>query len=161
MDRLKTSFAWLGWDLAQIPPDLAMSITTEENMAYAKALVICAKGDGQITPQERQWLIGYSVTVGHPDAVVETTTTYEGEDAIEDVLKASPAMPTYRRFLLYDALRACASDGELAPGERERVLRMADRLGVARQVVAEIEQLVQEDQELRQRKHKLLLLDAM
>ncbi len=111
MDRQRTSFAWLGKETFGVPSEMVMSISDEENMAYAKALVICAKGDGEISPDERAWLIGYSVTQGHSEHVVETISTYGGDDSIEDVLGASPNMPGYRRFLVYDALRACSADG--------------------------------------------------
>ena len=151
MDRHGTSFAWLGRETFGVPTEMAVSVSAEENMAYAKALVVCAKGDGEITPDEREWLIGYSVTQGHPQEVVDAISTYDGGDSIEDLLSASANMPAYRRFLVYDALRACASDGDLAAEERQKVVAMADLMGVPGDVVDELEQLVQQNQELRRR----------
>ena len=151
MDRDGTSFAWLAGETFGVPTELAVSISTEENMAYAKALVVCAKGDGEITPAEREWLIGYSVTQGHPQEVVDVIRTYDGGDSIDDLLRASPNMPVYRRFLVYDALRACASDGDLAAEERQRVVAMAGVMGVPGDVVDELEQLVRQNLELRRR----------
>jgi hypothetical protein len=159
MDRNGTSFAWLAKETFGIPPDMAATVSVEENMAYAKALLVCAKGDGDITPDEREWLVGYSVTQGHPHEVVDAIRTYEGDDSIEDLLSASPNMPTYRRFLVYDALRACASDGDLATEERDRVVAMAELIGVPGDVVNELEQIMQEHQVLRQRLFGVLMAD--
>jgi uncharacterized membrane protein YebE (DUF533 family) len=159
MNRQETSFAWLGKETFGVPTEMTMSISAEENLAYAKALVVCAKGDGEITPDEREWLIGYSVTQGHPQEVVDAIRTYEGGDPIEDLLSASPNMPAYRRFLVYDALRACASDGDLAAQERQRVVAMAELMGVPADVVDDLEQIVQEHQALRQRLFGVLMAD--
>lgn len=159
MDRHRTSFAWLGRETFGVPTEMATSITEEENLAYAKALMVCAKGDGEITPDEREWLIGYSVTSGHSQEIVDAIRTYEGGDSLEDLLNASPNMPAYRRFLVYDALRACASDGDLAAEERERVAGMAALMGLQGDVVDELEQIVQQGDALRRRLFSAVMAD--
>jgi hypothetical protein len=160
MARNKTSYNWIVREYYDLPYGATDNVTEAENMAYAKGLLICAKGDGTISPQEREWVVGFLTTTGVSSSVVEMAKTYDGEDTIEDVLKVSPAMPSYRHAMLYDALRCCASDGELHPEERARIGRMADVIGVSRELLAELEQLVQDDDKLRKRRHKLIILDA-
>lgn len=160
MERDNTSFRWLAWELYELPPDAATNVSDADNMAYAKALVVCAKGDGVISPKEREWLVGYMTITGVAPSVVEMVKTYDGEDSLDDLLKTSPAMRIYGRAMLYDALRICASDGELHPDELDRVRRIADVLGISRDVLAALEQIVQEEEKLRKRRHKVIVADA-
>jgi hypothetical protein len=67
--------------------------------------------------------------------------------------------PAYRRFLVYDALRACASDGDLAAEERERVAGMAAMMGLQGDVVDELEQIVQQGDALRRRLSSAVMAD--
>jgi uncharacterized tellurite resistance protein B-like protein len=161
MSRNETSFKWLGWELYELPPEVAGTVTDADNMAYAKALIVCAKGDGVISPKEREWLIGYMTTTGVSPSVVEMVKTYDGEDSLAELMKASPGMQTFRRGMLYDALRICASDGELHPAELDRIRHMADLVGISRETLAELEQILVEEEKLRKRRHKLIVADAL
>lgn len=157
----RTAFGWLGWEQFELDPNIVMSVSEADNLAYAKAVVVCANGDGRITDKEREWIIGYLTTVGDSPAVIEAIQSYQGEDTIEELMKATPMMPATRRIMIYDALRACAADGELHSGERERVLQMADRIGMSRQVVAELEEIVEQEKALRQRRHRVIIAEGM
>jgi uncharacterized tellurite resistance protein B-like protein len=160
MERDMTRFNWLAWENYELPPEAAANVSEADNMAFAKALLVCAKGDGVISKREREWLVGYMSVTGVLPSVVEMVKTYDGEDSIDDLLKASPTMPTYGRAILYDALRICASDGELHPAELDSIRRMADAMGISREVVATLELIVQEEEKLRKRRHKLLVADV-
>jgi uncharacterized membrane protein YebE (DUF533 family) len=156
-----TSFEWLGRELYELPPDAAAAVTSEENMLYAKALMVCAAGDDEISQQERAWIVAYLTTCGISEEIPEAMKTYDGSDTLEDLLAATPNMPVYRRSMLYDALRACASDGELSAGERERVMAAADRMDLPRELVDELEQIIHEEEALRKRRHKLIVADSL
>lgn len=160
MAEQMTAFEWLGWEMYELPPEVAAGVTDGENLLYGKAIVVCAAGDGEIDPRERKWIVGLLTTAGVSQQVIDAIAVYDGSDSIEELLGATPGMPMYSRSLVYDALRACASDGELSTGERDRVLAAADRMGLPRQVVEELEQIVHEEEGLRKRRHKLIVADA-
>jgi hypothetical protein len=63
--------------------------------------------------------------------------------------------------MLYEALRACASDGELSAGERERVRVAADQVGVSREIVDKLEAIIHEEGLLRKRRHQLLVAEPL
>lgn len=155
-----TAFKWLGREMYDLPADVAMEVSDEDNALYAKALLVCAAGDGEISQLERDWIVGYLTTAGDSDAVIEEIKTYDGTDVLEDLIAASPGMKLYSRGMVYDALRACASDGELSSGERARVVDAADRMGLPPETVDELEQIVNEEAALRKRKHKLIVADS-
>lgn len=100
------------------------------------------------------------MTCGDSEDSVESMEAYDGSDRIEELVNQTPNMQIYRRSMLYDALRACASDGDLADGEREGVLSAADRMGVSRDVVSELEHIVQEEGALRKRRHDVIVAAA-
>ena len=47
---------------------------------YLKSLLICANGDGKLTPKERDWVVGFASAYGTPDSVVEELKTYEATE---------------------------------------------------------------------------------
>ena len=161
MSQRITALRWLGWEHMELPPELVAEVSEADNLAYAKAIMVCAAGDGEISPAEREWIVGYLTVARDPDAVVELMRTYDGGDDIGELIAASPLMLLTGRSMLFDALRACASDGDLSSGERDRVHTAADRLGVPRDVVAEFEEIIQAEESLRKRKHQLLVAEPM
>jgi len=161
MDQRMTALKWLGWEQYELPAEAAGQVSEADNLAYAKALMSCAAGDGEISPAEREWIVGYLTTAGDPEAVVDAMADYDGGDEIGDLLGLSPILGLTGRALIYDALRACASDGELSPGELDRIGSTADGLGISRDVVAELEQIVDEEKALRKRRHQIILADML
>jgi tellurite resistance protein len=111
------------WNFGQVPPRLAVN-------DYMKALLICAKGDGEISAPEREWVVGYSAVMGGGQELAEELAVYQGEDDLAELVSREPSVNASRGALVYDALRACDADGELAPGELESIRRMAHALGV-------------------------------
>jgi uncharacterized membrane protein YebE (DUF533 family) len=85
MAQRMTAFTWLGWELFELPSETATAVTEEENLAYAKAIMVCAAGDGEIAPKERDWILGFLTTADVPEEVVKTMETYDGSNAIEDL----------------------------------------------------------------------------
>jgi uncharacterized membrane protein YebE (DUF533 family) len=157
----KESFEWLGWEQFEMPPEYATVMTDDVNLRYAKALIVCAAGDGVISERERAWLVGYLITVGQSAAVVDQIRGYSGSDSLKDLIGDDPLLVLTGRSLIYDALRTCAADGELADGERDRILEAAAELSVPADTVAELEEIVRQEEVLRKRRRKLILDDAL
>jgi len=126
-----------------------MAVSDEENLLYAKALLVCASGDGEISQQERDWIVGYLTTAGVKENVTDAVKTYDGSDTLDDLFGSTSSMALYSRGMIYDALRACASDGALSPGERDRIVAAADRVGLPATLVDELEEILQEEAALR------------
>jgi uncharacterized membrane protein YebE (DUF533 family) len=161
VDQRRESFEWLGWEQFEMPPEYAGVMTDDTNLRYAKALIVCAAGDGVISERERQWVVGYLITVGDSDAVIEEIRAYSGNDSLKDLIGDDPLLVLTGRSIIYDALRACAADGDLADGERDRILEAAAELGVPAETVAELEEIVQQEGVLRKRRRKLILEDSL
>jgi uncharacterized membrane protein YebE (DUF533 family) len=96
---------------------------------YARALMICAAGDGVISREERDWVKGYFAAFGASQELVDLLETYDGQDSLESVLEQSDAVAASARALVGDAIRACAADGELHPDELASIRRMNGLLG--------------------------------
>ncbi len=161
MDRRQRSLVWLGWESYEAPPDVMSSITEEENVAYAKSLFICVNGDGEISAPERQWILGYLAACGHSNQVLDLMETYDGRDDLEDLLDTSTLVRASGGPLLYDAIRACRADGPLQRAERAQLTRMAEHFGLGEQIIDELEAVIDAEQELRKRRHDLLVPDVL
>ncbi|MEW9550309.1 hypothetical protein [Nonomuraea sp. NPDC050783] len=105
--------------------------------SYAKALMICAKGDGVIAPAEREWIVGYFAAFGCTDRLAETLEKYEANDTFEAVLSNSDAARACSRGIVHDAIRACSADGELQEGELASIRTMNRLLGHPDELVDE------------------------
>lgn len=131
-----------------IPPD-------ENYEAFIKAVLICAKADGVLAPEERNWVVGRAASFRTP--VYELAKTYSADEDLLDVLnKASTLEKNGRRAIIYTAILACSADGEFHPDEREKVYTMAEKLGVKKEIVDSLEQLCAEEAQVREKRIGLL-----
>ena len=162
MSLRRESLEWLGWEQCEMPAEFAHGVMTEDtNMRYAKAVIVCAAGDGEISERERQWLIGYLITGGDSEAIIDVVRTYTASDSLKDLIGDDPYLVLTGRSMIYDALRACAADGELAEGERQRIMEAAAELNVPVETVTELEEIVGQEAVLRKRRHKLIVADSL
>ena len=128
------------------------------NMALAVLAV--ANADGQVSPEERAWLVGYFAAKGYPSEVIAEVQTLTPPD-----LAAVPALMDLgilrlaRRILIYDAIRAASTDG-YHPREREAVRTVASALGVDVPTVEELERQVEAEEALKVKRIKLLMPDG-
>lgn len=135
------------------PPD-------QDYEAFIKALLICAKGDGIIEPEERNWIAGRAAVFGKTG--YELAKTYPADEDILDVLADSPIANKHsRRIILYTAIQACSADREYHEEERAAVYKMAKRLGVEEEVVKQIEQLCIEEAQSREKRISLLFPEGI
>ncbi len=158
--RRLTALKWSGWENWEAPGELYEQITEDDNVVAAKAVLLCAGGNSQVTPRQREWLIGYHTAAGSSDRVIELIETYEDSDTIEGLMEL-PGMSMICRGSLYETLRACASDGPLTPEELDRVQRGADAMGIARETFAELHQIVTAEQVLRDRRYELIVAPVL
>jgi len=129
---------------------------TDDFDAYSKAILICANGDGNLAPLEREWVLGYFAAFGAPDSVLEEIKSYKADEDLEKLMAITPATNASRRFLVYDAIQACSADGQYNDRERAMVIRMAAKLGVSEDVVRQVEEICVEEAQLREKRLKLM-----
>jgi signal transduction histidine kinase len=153
--RRLTALKWMGWENWEAPGELYEQITEEDNLTDIKAVLLCAGGNSQLTRREREWFIGYHTAAGSSDRVIDLIKSYDDSDTIEGLMQL-PGMKNTCRGFLYEALRVCSSDGPLAPEELNRLRRGADAMGIPRETLAELHQIVIAEQALRDRRYALV-----
>ncbi|MEH1828870.1 MAG: TerB family tellurite resistance protein [Nostoc sp.] len=124
--------------------------------AFAKALLIAAKGDSVISQAERDWVVGLTAAKGASEKLIEELQNYQANEDIEQVLSKDSIADGAREALLYTAIEASAADGEYNDGEKASVRKIAARLGVSENVVQELEAHYAEDRALFKKKIKTL-----
>jgi hypothetical protein len=137
------------WDFDAIP-------TGGEFSNYMRALLCCANGDGQLQPGEREWVVGYAGTLGVPDELLDELRGYPADDDIAELIKDDTAVRDSRRAIIYDAVRACAADGDIAEGELATIRRLAQTIDVPAAVVGELVTLYRDEQQLKSRRINLV-----
>ncbi|MDI1475078.1 hypothetical protein [Polyangium sp. y55x31] len=145
-------YLWLFKDKANFT-----TLPTDETFeGYMKAVLICANGDGKLTPEERDWAVGHSAAFGASDSLLDKLLSYKADEDIEQVISMTPASSASRRFLVYDAIRACSADGQYSDRERATVIRMAAKLGLSEELVRQIEEVCLEEARLREKRLSLV-----
>jgi signal transduction histidine kinase len=160
MDRRLTALKWIGWQNWEAPPETEELQTDEDNLNFGKALLLAVGGNSQITQQQRDWIVGYLTAAGDSPEVIEAVRTYDDSDLIDDIMSL-PKMAFTRRGVLYDGLRLCYVAGTPDPGQLERVFRSADAIGIPREEVAELQQIVAEDRALQRRRYELIVVPVL
>jgi uncharacterized membrane protein YebE (DUF533 family) len=147
---------WLYLDhfgFSKAPPQTDAHVV--RNMALA--LMTAAIGDGELSDAERRWIIGYMTAKGYPPAVIEEMSRMSVAKmaALPELMQVG-ILRQSRRILVYDTIRASSVDGYKS-GERSAVRKTAMILGIDEEGVAELEQLVADEEALKQRRIKVLM----
>lgn len=133
--------------------DFPSGVPEDDRVDYLKAIMACARGGGELAPAEKEWVIGYGAACGAPETTVDTLRAYEGDEDVVDILERNmPVAETWGRVAVFDAIRASGADEEYNDQERETVRRVATRLGVDEDVVADLEALYREEQDLKRKR---------
>ena len=127
---------WLLDESKSLPKDVNFE-------GYGKLLLYCANGDGEISAAERAWVLGFLDAHGAPAAVIDTLAEYDGKGDLARLVEGMG------RAVLYDAVRACFADGDLAYPERKAIEKTARAMGLEITLVAELIDLYRQDRELR------------
>lgn len=139
-----------GYAYDKIPPGLAFE-------AYGKALLQCANGDKELTEDERTWVVGYFDAFNSPREVVDALKTFDGSGDIEATISMGHTVADIgRRWLVWDALNACGSDGDPVESELNTVRRMAAKMNISEDLVRQIEELHKQERDLKKKKFALL-----
>lgn len=153
--RSLAAMEWIGWEQWEVPAELYPQINEEDNLNMAKASVLCAGGIGALTEREREWLFGYRAACGDSDRVLDAIRAYDDSDRLEDIGRL-PSMVVTVRAVVHDALRILSCDGPLTAEEFGRVLDGARRIGVRRDVVDALHQIVLDEAALRRRRYEVV-----
>jgi hypothetical protein len=121
------------WSFNDLPP-------AEDYPAFGKALLVCVNGDGELTPAERGWVLGYLASKGASERLLDELKGYAATDDVVQVVSKSHIVNRARRAVVFDAIRACSADGEFSPGERATVRKLAAALGLSENMVEQLEQ---------------------
>ncbi|SRR5579883_1244908 len=122
----------------QLPPQ-------ESIEAFAKALLIAAKGDRVISQEERDWVIGLTAAKGASQQLIEELKHYEADEDIDQVISRHPFSNQGRRALIYTAIQACGADSEYNDPEKASIRKIAAKLEISEDVVKQLEELCEEE----------------
>lgn len=136
------------------------AIPADENYeAFIKAVLICAKRDGVISPEERDWVAGRAAARNQPGGY-ELAKTYEANETLADVINQAPSTPPSIRnvpnLVLYVAIQACSADKDYDAKEQEAIRELAQQLSVSSETVTQLEKLYEEESQIRDKRIKLL-----
>ena len=93
--------------------------------------------------------------------MVKELENYPANEDISEVVARTQATQNSRRAIIYFAVKAAASDGTYAEGERESINKMAQSMGVSPEIVKEIENLYLEEEKLREKRANLCFPDGI
>ena len=136
------------WNFSEPPP-------READEFFGKAIMMCAKGDGELSQPERDFIVGYFATIGAPESMIEELKTYDGNDDIKELVAPIPD-PGIHNAIVYFALKACESDGKLSDGEMARIRSLASQLNVKPDVVDSIYDMYQEEIKMKEKRLQVL-----
>lgn len=129
----------------------------DERLDYLKAILTCARAKGQLTDGERDWVIGYGAACGAPQETVDALEAYAADEDLDDILgRNQTAASQWGRVAVFDAIRAAAGDHEYDDDEKQAIRQVAGLLDVDDDVVADLEALSQEEQDLKRRRVALV-----
>ena len=131
----------------------------KDHETIIKSVLICAKGDGDLAPEERNWIAGRAAALRSNG--YELAKTYPADEDVIDVLsQASAVNNSGRRTVIYLALKTCSADGELHPDEMAKIYQIAEKLGLEKEVVDSLKAICVEESQVREKRIGLLFPDG-
>jgi signal transduction histidine kinase len=160
-DRRTRALKWVAWQNHEAPGELIEAQSDEEDLLHAKALLLFIGGNRRLSTPRRDWVLGYLTTAGFSEAVLAQAAAYDDAETIEEILNL-PRMAIVKLVILYDALRACAMAGNVIHAhDFDPVVRAADAVGIPRETVADLHEIVLEEARLRHRRHEIVVTPKM
>lgn len=124
---------------------------------YAKAMILCASGDGELADEEREYILGYVANCGATFELIEELRTLNPADLNPAQLMAMTERPgLFTHALIYYAIKAADGDDVLHESEVMVVTMMAQVLGVEASTVQELVELHKEEKAFHEKKMRLL-----
>lgn len=120
---------------------------------FAKAMILCAAGDGELAPAEREWILGFSANAGATDELLQELRTLDPRtlDPIK-LIQQTERPGLFVHALVYHAIKASDADGTLEPGEVQTIRAMAMLFEVDPAEVDGLFELHAEEKAFQQRK---------
>ncbi len=124
---------------------------------FAKAMLICAAGDGTLAPAELDWIVGFCANSGATPELLEDLRTVDPRtlDPVQ-LLQQTERPGLFVHALVYNAIHAADADGTLEPGEEQTIRAMAMLLGVSPHEVDGLFALYRDEKTFEKRKRALL-----
>ncbi len=131
------------------PPEKAV------DQLFNQAALLCTGGDGEVSGEELEWLLGFAAAKGADEA--ELQRLREMSKSIDIKLLRGLEIPEkLKKALIYCAISASSADGVYHVMEGEMIRKIANRLGISDYIVEQIEDLCRREDELRLRRILLL-----
>jgi uncharacterized membrane protein YebE (DUF533 family) len=137
-----------GWDLDKICGGNIRS-------TFLKSLLVCANGDGRLTPEEKDWVIGRAAVAGAPESLLEELRNYSADEDITEVISRDLATNQSRRAVVYFAFKAALADKDLSRDEISQIYQTGQALGISEETLWQIEEQVREEEYLKEKRIRL------
>lgn len=124
---------------------------------FAKAMVLCASGDGELADAEREWILGFCANAGATYELIEELRQLQPGDLNPmDLLQKTERPGLFTHALIFYAIKASDADGVLEAGELATIKFMAQVLDVDEPTVDRLVELHREEQAFVAKKNALL-----
>lgn len=120
---------------------------------FAKAMILCAAGDGQLAPEELEWVLGFCANAGATEELLAELRTLDPRTLDPIALMQQTERPgLFVHALVYHAIVASDADGVLEPREEQTIRAMAQVLGLAEDEIDGLFALHHDEKALQRRK---------
>jgi len=160
MDAKKILKNWFYHESYRIPAEhVDKKVGTPADIEdKVQALFICVAADGTVSEAEKNWIYGSALARGISVELLEKMPGKASANSKEIIarIKNSPRSLEESKRLIYNAIRACAADGEISQKERNKIGEFAQEFGLSDKFVKELFSLFTEEQNLKHKLSKLL-----
>lgn len=120
---------------------------------FAKAMLLCAAGDGELAPAELEWILGFAANAGATEELLQELRALDPRtlDPMK-LLRQTERPGLFVHALVYHAIKAADADGMLEPGEVQTIRGMAMLLELPSAEVDGLFELHAEEKAFHQRK---------
>lgn len=120
---------------------------------FAKAMIICAAGDGELAPAELEWIVGFTANSGGTYELLQELRALDPRTLDPMQLLAQTERPgLFVHSLVYNAICAADADEVLDPAEEQTIRAMAMVLGLPEPEVDGLFALYRDEQAFQRRK---------
>jgi hypothetical protein len=122
-----------------------------------KAVKVVAGSNGQVSDEERLYLLGKMSAIGTPADVVQMVMDFDEQSTTCEALLGGINVPAEVRpgvgaWIVYEGLSTAMADGELADAERDGIGRIAATMGVEPRIVDALTQQCRDEASVRERR---------
>lgn len=121
--------------------------------SFAKAMMLCAAGDGKLATEELEWILGFTANAGGTFELLEELRALDPAslDAVQ-LLRQTESPGLFVHALVYNSIAAADADGVLEAAEVQTIAAMAMALGLLREDIEGLFALYKEEQAFYRRK---------